>query len=181
MEHEHGHPIGHTEVTRFRDGTTEYIGLLPEFTIDDKRARRVTLPFPTARHVYDLREKEYLGSSGRLHATLEAGQPKMYAVLPYQVEDLLVTGPNRVRRGELVRVQLKVQATSDSVGSHAARVEVTFPNGRQPEYLAQTIDLPRGQGSFPFVPALNAPAGDWKVRITEAISGKQAVVTVRVE
>lgn len=171
-----GHVAGRVEVTRFADGDTRYYGVLPAFDVDDKTPRPVTLPFPDGGHVYDVRAQKYLGASGPIADTLHPGQPEMYAVLPYKVAGLSIDTTQDATRDEKVEIRVAVAATTDNVGPHAVHLEVSLPDGRKPEYLAQTLYLPEGEAVYTFVPALNSPAGQWSVSAVEAVSGKQATV-----
>ncbi|MDP7400006.1 MAG: hypothetical protein QF541_24290, partial [Lentisphaeria bacterium] len=169
-----GHVAGRVEVTRFSDGDTRYYGVLPAFDVDDKTARPVTLPFPGGGHVYDVRARKYMGVSGPTEGTLHPGQPQMYAVLPYKVTGLSIGAPRETTRNEKVEIRVTVAAATGDVGPHAVRLEVSLPDGRKPEYLAQTLYLPKGNAVYTFVPALNSPVGRWSVSAVEAVSGKQA-------
>ena len=100
----------------------------------------------------------------------------MYAVLPYKVAGLSIDAPPDATRNEQVEIRVAVAATTDDVGPHAVHLEVSLPDGRKPEYLAQTLYLPEGKAAYTFVPALNSPAGRWSVSAVEAVSGEQATV-----
>jgi len=97
----------------------------------------------------------------------------MYAAIPYQVLGVSVRCAKTVRRGESVRIQLAINASTAHLGSHAVRVKVVYPDSTEPEYLTRTLYLPHGRGIFSFVPALNAPAGLWRVDVMECVSGKE--------
>jgi len=174
VKRRYGSAAGRIEVTRLRDGDTWYYGVLPGFAVDDKAPRPITLPFSEGTHVYDVRERKYMGPGGPIEGTLYPGRPKMYAALPYPVAGLTVGAPQVARRGEPVEVTISVTAKTDKMGPHAVRVEVSLPDGRKSEYLARTLYLPKGAGLFSFVPALNSPAGRWAVSAVEAVSGKRA-------
>ena len=173
-QHEHGYPLSHIEVTRFRDGETQYFGVLPDFGVYDKSPIVASLPFPEAMHIYDVRRHRYLGKGGSLKQTLSPGKPEMYAAMPYQVQGVSSRCPQTVQRGEPVRIELAIDASTDHLGPHAVRLQVVYPDGTEPEYLAKTLYLPHGRASFSFVPALNAPAGLWQVSVSECVSGKKA-------
>ncbi len=174
VKHQYGSTAGRMEVTQLRDGDTWYYGVLPAFAVDDKAPRPVILPFAEGRHIYDVRAHKYIGNGGPIEDTLYPGQPKMYAVLPYPVDGLTVRAPREVRRGELVKINIAVAAHTEEMGPHAVRVEVSLPDGRQAEYLARTLYLRAGKGTFSFVPALNSPNGRWHVSAVEAVSGAGA-------
>jgi hypothetical protein len=177
-EHENGHAIGATEVTHFHAGDTHYYGVLPDYSVDDKSARPATLKLPAGSHFYDVRQHRYLGESRLIKTTLAAGQAKMIAGLPYQVLGVHVRAAAQARRGEPLEVALEVVGSGPNVGPHAARVEVIYPGGARPEYLARTLYLPGGKGQVRLVPALNTPRGEWEIRITECVSGAEGHVKV---
>ncbi len=181
VEHEHGHPIDRTTVTRLRDGRTWYYGVLPDFFPYDKSPAAVSLPFPDGRHVYDVRAKRYLGAGGKIVDVLRAGRPKMYAVLPYEVAGVSAQAPTRSKRGDPIDVTIQVEGGAPKPGPHAVRVAVSHPDGVMPEYWPRTIYLPAGEGSYQFTPALNAPTGPWQITVTECVSGRQARAVVKIE
>ena len=177
-ESEHGHPLGRIQVTRFRDRQTSYFGVLPDFSVYDKAPVTASLPFPTGKHVYDVRGKRYLGSGGMIRDVLQPGRPAMYAALPYKVTGVSADCPNSIRRGQRLDVVLRIRGTVETLGPHAVRVEVAMPDGTKPEYLPKTIYLPGGEGRYSFTPALNAPKGMWQVAVTECVSGISAEATI---
>ena len=169
------------ELTWLRDGDTSYYGVLPAYDVDNRAPRPVTLPFAEGTHVYDVRARKYLGPGGPINDTLYPGKPKMYAALRYKVAGVSVAAPPTARRGEPIGITLGVAAATDKLGPHAARVEVSLPDGRKPEYLARTVYLPTGQATYSFVPALNSPTGRWSVTAIEVVSGAQARAQVNVK
>ncbi len=175
-----GHPVGQIEVTRFRDGDTLYFGVLPDYAVDDKRPKEVDVPFPRHRHVYDVRARRYLGEGGVIPDVLEPGQPKMYAAFRYKVTGVLAECPVDVQRGHQADVKIRVRGSGEMVGPHAVRIEVALPDGTRPEYLARTVYLPEGRGSYSLTPALNTPKGDWRIMMTECASGVQGSRIIRI-
>lgn len=179
-EHVHGHAVGGLQVTRFRDGRTRYFGVLPDFYIDDKRPKTVRLPFAPGRHVYELRSRKYLRSDGSISDVLHPGKAKLYASLPYAISAVTLEAPSMVARDERVDVNVKLRAGGATVGFHAVRVEVVYPDGVRPEFLGRTLGLDNGTGNYSFTPALNAPRGAWRVQVVETMSGLESSVMVQV-
>jgi len=171
-----GAPLGSIEVTRWRsrEGDASFIGLLPDYYVDDKRTRSADLGFRAGQHIYDVRRRVYLGPSGHTTLPLTPGRAEMLAVLPYKISTFAVTGPSQVLLGKPVTVSLTVDTDAGPAGFHAARVRVRRPDGEAPEWLRETVHLPAGRGRFTFVPALNEPPGRWTVEATESISGLAA-------
>ena len=153
---------------------------MPAFDVDDKTPRQIVLPLPEATHVYDVRAQKYLGHGGPIESTVYPGKPQMYAALPYAVESLSLSSPETATRGEAVEMRIAVHAAAGHMGPHAVRVEVSVPDGRKCEYLARTLYLPKAEGIYSFVPALNSPTGPWSVSVVEAVSGKAASAQVDV-
>lgn len=181
VEHERGRPVAHTEVTRLRDGCAQYIGVLRDFVSDDRAAKTIRLPFQAGSHVYDVRRAKSLGDRGNPTDTLEAGEAKLYAALPYAVDGVTLACPAKARRGLPVEIKVAVKASTPNLGPHAARLQVAGPDGGRPEYLARVLYLPKGLGTFAYVPALNAPAGTWSAEVVEVVSGKRARAAFQLE
>ncbi|MBN2307477.1 MAG: beta-galactosidase trimerization domain-containing protein [Candidatus Hydrogenedentes bacterium] len=174
VESRHGHPVSHTEVTRFREGRARYFGVLNDFAVDDKRPMDVRLPFPPGLHVYDIRAQEYLGPAGAAYRTLAPGSASLYAALPHAVAGVSLTCPERALRGERVEVGIRVVVGQDAVGPvspHAVRITVRLPNGSTPEYLKETVYAGDGTAVWAFTPALNAALGSWSIEAEEVASG----------
>ena len=174
--------LGATECVRWVDGQTTYVGLIPDYRVFDQRSESMTVQFPEKTHVYDIRKKRYLGNNRVISDSLEPGMAKFYAALPYKVSSLSLAGPEKVALGQRVRIKINVKGTSEKVGPHSVRIKVVFsPDGTKPEYLAKTIYLPNGIGEYSFVPALNTPAGTWKIYAVECFSGKKAEIDIKVK
>lgn len=181
IKHPDGSAAGRVEVTQFTDGRVRYYGVLPAFDVDDRKPRDVVLPFPARTHVYDVRTQQYLGSGGPTNATINPGQARMYAALPYVVDSLTIGAPQQATQGEPVEIAISVVAQTDDMGPHAIHVEVSDPHGHQQEHLTRTVYLPRGTGYFSFVPAFNSPTGHWAITAAEVVSGKQVTAQFHID
>jgi glycosyl hydrolase family 42 (putative beta-galactosidase) len=116
VQHRLGHAVGHTEVTRFRDGDTRYFGVLRDHVVDDKRPVVVALPFPQGLHVYDVRARRYLGAGGPVETILQPGGARLFAALPYAVSGVSVVCPSKVERGAAFEAKIQIKADTDRVG-----------------------------------------------------------------
>jgi len=105
---ENGRPASTCEAFHFFAEGAEYFALIryrgaeegePEVgggvpPVPDARAARagklVNIALPRAGHVYDVREKKYLGQTDSLEAALQVGDAKLFALLPYTVENVSV-------------------------------------------------------------------------------------------
>jgi hypothetical protein len=143
----------------------------------------VILPFGRPGHLYDVRAQRYLGYADRIEATLEYGQPKVYACLPYRV-DYFGFQPTAIecRPGDTVRLALHVRSRdTGQIRRHTALVEVLDPDGRAVDHYRRVVVLEEGRGELFWRPALNDCPGEWTFRATETVSGARATATVQVE
>ncbi|MBI4024600.1 MAG: beta-galactosidase trimerization domain-containing protein [Verrucomicrobia bacterium] len=76
-----------TETTVFKDGDHEYLGFIKDYRIHDQEAHRVRVALPERRHVYDLRQKTYVGHVKEFETVLPVARAKLYALLPQKIDE----------------------------------------------------------------------------------------------
>lgn len=107
-------PVPAVEVHRFLDGQREYLGVMrnPEFRMtEDLKAYGgnealeapldITVHFSRRAHVYDLRERRYVGEVSEVTTRLDPWSPRLYMLSPGRQDPFAVTSPGaggRIKR-----------------------------------------------------------------------------------
>ena len=131
----------------------------------------VSLTFPKAGYVYDIRGGLALGRVEGARLNLLAGEPALYGILPYRVSAVSVaplTGV--VTRGEPVRYEVAIQADAQQAGMHVIQAEVVDPGGVVRAHYSTRLLTRGGMATGEFVPALNDPTGLWTIRATDYVT-----------
>ncbi len=174
-----GNRLGAIEVSRFRDSDNWYVGILPDFAIENRYSTTTSIRFPQKAYIYDVRTKHYFGFTDTVETTIKSGEPKLYACLPSKVQAITIkTFPQQLSRGKKITVDIEI--SSETRSSHSAILQIEYPDGSRPEFLHRVIYLPEGKGTFSFVPALNAPKGKWKIIATDCISGITSIAQITI-
>jgi hypothetical protein len=131
--------------------------------------------------VYDVRARQYLGTRTEWSVHLQPGETKLFALCPYEVTGLTVE-PQRsaVSIGQVWRAQVSVVPGRGRAGAaHSFVTQVLDPAGKPCPLYAQALPATdQGTASITLPFALNDAPGQWKVRVTETISGKTTGATV---
>jgi hypothetical protein len=189
-----GRPVSRLRVARYRFGEHEVVALL-DGDLDMKTSfgrdgvtvyedaqhghvvrHEVDVVLPRAAEVTNARTGEALGATGRLRTTLTAGDALVLALGPPRPE-LRLEGPGAARRGTAAAFTV----TASTPGKRLLRLHVRGPEGEfLPEYARITVA--EGPGATFVVPsALNDAAGEYRLRVTDVLSGASAEATLRLE
>ena len=174
-------PMPPTEVTRFRCGAVELVGLLRQPFLYDNDAYAARIRFPRRAHLYDVMAGKYLGSTDRVAAEVSY-RAMLYALSPYQVAGVAVDAPAAARAGTPTPVTVAVRPAGAARASrHVFRLEVLGPDGRPLSHYAQNLAAEAGtvRASVPW--ALNDRPGTYTLTARDAMSGVagRRVVTLR--
>ncbi|MGD0094267.1 MAG: alpha-amylase family protein, partial [Planctomycetota bacterium] len=171
------------EAARFDDGEAKYFGVVRRklFDAGDAKPGRLRPHFPSAAHVYDMREGRYLGNVDHLDLTVAPSSAKLFALLPYRVEKLTVAlDKPAVRAGETVTVSVAVVSDGKPAGRHVIHLEAQRPDGQSAMYLSQCAEAKAGQARLAVPLAINEPAGEWQLRLTDAATKVSESVKIAV-
>ena len=156
-----------------RDGVTVYE--------DAEKGRvvrhEVDVTLPRAAHVTNARTGEALGETARLRTTLTAGDALVLALGPERTP-LRLEGPAQATRGDGGRLHGR---PARAAARRLLRWHVRGPDGAfRPEYARVTVeDGPRATFTLPS--ALDDPAGEYRLRATDVLTGASAEATLRLE
>ena len=189
-----GKPVTRVRVARYRFGAHEIVALLSgqldvetSFGRDGVTVyedaeqgrvvrREVNVTLPRVAYVTNARTGEALGETARLRTTLAAGDALVLALGPERTP-LRFDGPVRAKLGEA-----PVFTTSASAGARRLlRWHVIGPDGAlRPEYSQVTVEQ-GPEAMFVLPSALSDPAGEYRVRVTDVLSGASAEASLRLE
>ena len=162
------------EAVFHKDGANEYLSVLPIEGSGQEGPAVITLE--RKAHVYDVRAGKDLGVTATIKTEIQPARAKVFALLPYAVGG--VTAAVRVGDGRLATVAAVVQTAGAPAGTHCLHIEVDNPAGKPAPWYTRNVLAPRGKASFTLPFALSDAAGKWRVRITDAATGKTTVVAV---
>ncbi|MDP6507289.1 MAG: beta-galactosidase trimerization domain-containing protein, partial [Planctomycetota bacterium] len=96
-------PFG-LEIARLPEGQAEYLGLTKKRQSDGEPSRRITVYSSQKGHVYDMLHGDYLGEREFWDIAIQQADVRLFAVLPYRLEQLAVAlAPETVRQGDAIR------------------------------------------------------------------------------
>jgi hypothetical protein len=189
-----GQPIVGVETHVFRNGTASIVGLLtnpqmrvhelgpPEFQSNERfeKTRPVTLSLPAEMYVYDIRAAKSLGRVKELTLQLGPYDPAIFAITPEPVPALQLAAPTRATRGELVNLSLSFDGAAPAA-KQVFHVEVTNPAGELQYQYSGNVLAPGGAASKQIPLALNDPAGTWRIRVKDVLSGQERSLNLEVQ
>jgi hypothetical protein len=176
-----------TKTSIWQNGQIRYVGLLnqPETmygAIKSEDAVEANILFGQKGHVYDVREKKYLGEiSGdrQVKASILPAKAKIYAVLPYRVDGIEATpGKKNYRAGEVIQVSVKVKTSGGQAGNHAVYAEVAGPDKKARDYYSKKVILQKGEGTIDIPTAFNDSPGPWSVVVRDVATGISRTVDI---
>jgi beta-galactosidase len=174
-----GRPVRDTEVIRWKGRGVDFLALF------GGKDEKVQVSLPRAQHVYDLRERAYLGPQTTFAVHKLPTRATFVALSPVKLPAAQIEpSRERVKRGERLTVRLSYAA---SRARHAARVRVYGPDGAHAEWFDTVVVIeplgysaaqrragkPAPPGAEIALPiAHNDPAGVWTIRATDLYTGE---------
>ncbi len=172
------------EVHRYRSGKMQLLGIHrnyqlrvselgpPSYRSQEalQQPTEVKLDLGRRSAVYDQRNGKYLGKKRHLTVTVPTYEPVLLTVLPEPVEELAISAPRTARPGQLVQANLKLKGKALGQ-THALRVKVLGPDGKEVKVLTQTLVAPAGNATWKFPLALSDPAGRYILQVRDVATG----------
>lgn len=178
-----------TKTSVWKNGEINYAGLLNEpenmySKILPAEATDIKILFKKKGHLYDVREKKYIGEiSGnkQIEATIFPAKAKIYAILPYRVNGIEATpGKKSYKAGEVIQVSVKVKTSGGQAGNHVAYAEVVGPDKKARDYYSQKVIIQKGEGEIDIPTAFNDPTGIWSIIVRDVATGISKTVDIRI-
>ena len=163
------------EAMRFTDGVNDLFVVLrmPGRSVDKETE---TFVFPKTGHVYDVRTGAYKGRTDRVTAQVPVGDAGLWAVLPEKAPPPVLSVPSRVRRGEVLTLDVSVAAP----GRRVFHVEFVPPKGECRFFMKRNLSASDGKAVLRYPVAFNEETGVWKLSVTDVLTGEKARTDVMV-
>lgn len=174
------------DTTVFRDGGIIYIGVLPDPRMSYYKNGKAFLKYtePELPHpVYDVRTGAFAGVVNTVPVDIVPGRALLFAVMPYRVQRMRLTvTDNIVRSGENLEFRAVAGAAEQGVamGRHVFRIKVFGPDGIERAFFHRTVEAHGGVFAGSLFIARNEENGSWRIRVTDAVSGRSAERTFMV-
>jgi len=137
----------------------------------------VTLRLPRKAHLYDVREKTYIGYQDAVQTTLEEGNVRLISVLPEAVRSVEAVLPDEVKQGDAFSLQINIDKGGAAYTSVVA-VNFTTPSGKYGFLYSQNIAVEGCTARADFQFPLNEELGVWTVSVKDVASGIEVVKRV---
>ena len=176
------------EISRFRDGDAEYVGIVQTLPFDTieytnrklpvPQPRQVTINFGREAQVYDVRAGKHLGKAATVTGDLTPGIAKLYALLPDKPRKPSLRLPNKAQPGERIEgnVEFKSRRTAEN---HVVRVRVFAPDGKEVSWYAQNLRVTDTPATFQIAFAWNDKPGKWRITATDVVTGVSESETLK--
>jgi hypothetical protein len=189
-----GRPVSRVRIARYRFGGHDVVAMLSgELDVKTSFARdgvtvfedaengrvvrrQVDVTLPRVAQVTNARTGEALARTGRLRVSLTAGDALVLS-LGQERPTLRLEGPAGAKRGEATT--LTVVASSPE--RRIFRWDVHGPGGAFRSEYAQATVADGSTATFVLPPALNDEKGEYRIRVTDVLSGASAEHRLRLE
>ena len=166
------------ELVVYQSGQGQYLG----FVHSAPGPIAATVRIPGARHVYDLRAKQYLGLTKEWPLSLRDGETALYAALPYAIRDVTATPalPTAVRGKPFeASISVRTERGEPATLPHSLVVDVIDPKGRRhPHYSQVVVSSGPGQAQATVPFALSDLPGTWTLRIADRASNQSGELSL---
>jgi|GEM_PF-733769 len=176
-----GTPPRAVRLSRFADGTLEYLGVQQDLLLPGLADQEAVLSLPRPAFVVDMRAGKPLadGPVQEWPVRLSRGRPLIFALLPYRVAALDLQAPTAATAGDAVLLSVRVTAPPATPGYHVVRLDVFAPGCDTPHrQYSRNISCPQGAGTADIPFALSDPPGEWRWELRDIASGTRRAATV---
>ena len=175
-------PESGVETTFFRDGELEYVGMVWDYKCPDWKLHDVKIFFTTPAYTYDVLSGKYHGFTDHIETTAAACSVKLYARLPYKVENLKITASSESKKGEKTVIDIALKTFGGkTIGRHVIRTEVAGPDGKKLEAYSKVQNMLDGKTTFSWTPALNDVLGTYTFTCSDITSGMKESVLIHLK
>lgn len=179
------------ETIYYSDNNAKYVGILRKLSrqLDvghdglavgagrDERGiiETIRLELPQKFHVYDVREKRYLGFTDCTEAAIAEGDTKLFALLPYMVRAIYIDMPSEVHAGATVDVNIVIDSEKpDGEYSNVLNIKVYNPFNEFEWIYSQNISTKGLHAVVKMAIPYNEKPGQWRIAVKDVATGVQA-------
>jgi hypothetical protein len=171
-------PVFDTETWYYQtpSGRTRLVARYLQQQVDKPLTARIDRP----AHIYETRDRRYLGHTDTWQDTFPEGRMKVYALLEYRVTGVQVKvacDGYAHRQGSIVSANCRVTTDGAAADLHALRLQVLGPDGAALPAYGTVVLAPAGCAEVSLPLAWNEPLGRHTLRVTDVISGSVADAT----
>lgn len=157
-----------------RSGQATVLALEDEAAIGTA-PRRLQLRLAAPAAIRDLRAGGPAVVADRVAVSLDPASPSLLALSPAPLPGPTLAGPGEARAGERVTWRLGLTAADSAV--HALRVTLRDPAGAVARGYSGVRVLDGGGAAWEVAFAPDAPAGRWRIEVTDLLSGLGATAS----
>jgi hypothetical protein len=129
-----------------------------------------------ARHVYNIKTRESLGSVSEFPVSLIKARANFFAFLPEAAQPPAIDfGSADSAPGTVLSPTITLPGSS---GPRALKLHHTGPNDHQATWLVDHVVIEGGQGKVTVPFALNDAKGQWTLRAEDILTGTSTTATV---
>ena len=154
-----------TSALEGRDGVTIY----HDEKLGDIARQQITVRLPKRYHVTNARTGEQLGETDTVNTEITVGGALVLG-LSERDTHIELSGPGSAKRGEHPQFTIR----SSAPGRGLVRCHFFGPDGLFLELYARNVLVNNGAGSVVLPSALNDPAGEYTLKVTDVITGASA-------
>ncbi|HRU05284.1 MAG TPA: beta-galactosidase, partial [Candidatus Brocadiia bacterium] len=170
------------ELARWKLGEARLLGVVRSVQagpVDRKDTLSCALVLPKPFEVYESRSGKYLGKTAKIEDRFARGLARVYALLPYRVEKVTLSGGASATAGQAVKVNIGLATSGGPAGTHVAHLSVSGPDGKERPWYAQNVVVKEGRAEAVIPLAFNDPAGEWKVVVRDVATGVEGAMSFR--
>jgi beta-galactosidase len=169
-----GERLRNIEATRWQDGDTQIVSLFRQSGTREP----ATVVLPEAKHVYDLRNRDYLGHVTRFETEIIPFRASFFALCDAQTPaPSIVAQPAGVARGQVANVSISVPGAT---GLHAFRLTAKAGSADL-DWLDQVVIAGAQPVQIQVPVAFNDPTGEYQISALELFSNQSFEATLRVK
>ena len=132
----------------------------------------VRICFGDTRHIYDVREKRYLGFGNKTKVPIREGDTAIFALLPDTVDGISVRMPDKVRRGDDLVMDIEVHTEKpDHAYENVLNIKIYDPDGEYHWLYSENVSTAEKTFQKILHMSYNEKKGIWKARIKDVASG----------
>lgn len=176
------------ETIYYSDNNAKYVGIIADFDNQLKEGHDglavgsgaetqtvledILLRFVEKAHIYDVRDKKYLGFTDRIHTSVAAGDTKLFSLLPYQVDGIQIDMGDQFYRGGNLNFHIEVKTDKphhEYFNIISINIYNTY-NEREWVYCDNiSIDETSLMKSYPI--PYNEQTGKWRIVVKDVATG----------